>query len=117
MRLFSSGSVGLWSWLTSTASQPPRLPWRPSTMRLSPTQAVVRVVPWQQGQQRKHPCVSYIVLIGIVKLSRAVWPKRATAHLPCDEKYKVLQPDSHTPNARTCLQEAVLHSHSHTLHI
>jgi hypothetical protein len=41
--------VGLWSTVRSSASHP-FLPTRPSTPRLSPTQAVVRVLPW--GEQR-----------------------------------------------------------------
>lgn len=52
MRARSSGVVGLWSVLRSIASQPLRQPflfWRPSTMRLSPTQAVVSVEPYMHA--------------------------------------------------------------------
>lgn len=63
MRCCSSGCVGLWSVLRSMASQLERQPfffWRPSTMRLSPTQAVVRVRPCGQGSPQ-HPGTSAAV--------------------------------------------------------
>jgi hypothetical protein len=49
MRAFSSGLVGLWSYVSSTASMAPFLLSRPSTPRESPTHAVVSVRPYSNN--------------------------------------------------------------------